>query len=158
MTDLTASETVLQALEAALRLQADAGLLPDVMRNEPLLARMIEFRGLRCSVNLVDGTAGPADIELGAGRGDVDGYDLELRPRVEWIVEGPDKTVRRRVLSDGMKAIYAAVRSLIDSDPPVVNDAEVEACDFSDHAVAGLADVNGVEMALVLLVQSDQPF
>jgi len=157
MSDLVTIEAVLQAFEQALKAQAAAGVLPEVMRNEPLMVRMVTFRGLQCFLNLVDGGGGPSDIELGAGRGG-GVYAIEWRPRVEWVVLGPDKALRRTVLSDGMRAIHAALRDLVDRDPPVIADGEVESCDFSDHAVAGLADINGVEMSLLLSFDSDQPF
>jgi len=157
MSDLVTVEQVLQALELALKAQASAGLVPEPLRNEPLMVRMVEFRGLQCFLNLVDGTGGPADIELGAGRGG-GVYAIEWRPRVEWVVLGADKARRREVLSHGMRAIHAALRDLVDRDPPIITDGEIESCDFSDHAVAGLADANGVEMSLVLSFDSDQPF
>ena len=174
---MTRTERALQALVASLAaISAEANSpLPEILRNEDLATRMDENSGagVRRFLNVWDGDGGPSDETLGADTVDEinDGddapgaYDIEHRPRIEWIVEGSTASAREQAFDDGLRAIHDVLRgAVVAGDRQYLGGAVdwsgIESITRSGSGLTtdGLANVKACEITALLEFTSPRPF
>ncbi len=171
---ITRTELALQALIVALEAKAagDGPALPQIWRNEDVFARMeAAGDGVHRFLNVWDGEVAVSAEALGADLvNEIDdeepgagAYDIELRPRIDWICVGGAQADRDAAFDRGLIAIHDAVRGAIVDGARVylegrVDQATIERIARSGLATDGLAGVKACEITPLLQFTSHRPF
>lgn len=179
---MTRTERALRALVAALQAAADvegSSLPAEILRNEDLLARMDESQGdgVRRYLNVWDGDGVVSDEMLGADTVDAidddedddpavpGAYEIEHRPRIEWVCEGGAQEVREAAFDAGLRAIHDVLRgAVVEGEWQYLGGAvdwsgiESIARAGSGLVTDGLANVKACEVVPLLEFTSARPF
>src|SRR4051812_30090103 len=107
---MTRTEQGIQAFVAALLAQSQiaGAVLPAPMRNNALPARLVATAGdFETYLNVWDGDGDVQDETLGADdAGQADGYNIEHRVSIEWVVARGTDDERRAAFDAGLIAIH----------------------------------------------------
>lgn len=162
---MTRTEEVIQAYLAALALQAFPGGVI-ATRNQALPARLLQpvAGGLQYYLNVWDGDGTVIDETLGADDPSVtDGYEIEQRPLVEWIVAGGPDADRETAFDNGLIALHDAVKRDVGTGlylAGAVNLAAIEKITRSGKGLVtdGLPNIKAAEITPLLTFTSSRPF
>lgn len=179
---MTRTERALRALVAALQAKADmegSNLPATILRNEDLLSRMDESQGdgVRRYCNVWDGDGTVSEETLGADLveaidddADTDAaingaYEIEHRPRIEWICEGGAADKREAAFDAGLREIHDALRAVTTEAGRqwlggAVDWSGIEAINRAGSGLVtdGLANVKACEIVPLLEFTSARPF
>lgn len=178
---MTRTERAIRALVSALvaKAEAEGSSLPEILRNEDLLARMDETAGdgVRRYLNVWDGDGEVSAETLGADLVDAidddadsdaaigGAYDIEHRARIEWICEGGTPEAREAAFDAGLREIHDAVRAtVIEGDRQwlggAVDWSGIEAVTRAGSGLVtdGLANVKACEITVLMEFTSARPF
>jgi hypothetical protein len=166
---MSRTQEALDALNTAIAAKAaeSSSPLSPPLRNEALPARLFQpvAGGPQKFLNVWDGEGEPdPDGEtLGAeDPGVSDGYAIEHRAKIEWVVAGGTEATRRAAFDAGLIALHDAVKRGNDGTylGGVVNMVAFERVARAGQGLVtdGLPNVLAAEITVLLTFTSDRPF
>lgn len=165
---MTRTEEVLQALVAALLAQSVllSPALPVPKRNEALPSRLFQPApgASETYLNVWDGDGSPSGETLGADDPGVsDGYEIEHRASVEWVVAGGADADREAAFDAGLMAIHDAVKRGNDGSylGGAVSMSAIDKIARSGGkglVTDGLPNIKAADVTVLLTFTSSRPF
>jgi hypothetical protein len=165
----TRTEESLQALVAAVLAQSlvEDAALPTPKRNEALPARLMQPAAGEPEkyLNIWDGDGAPTDETLGADDASQDdGYQIEHRATIEWVVAGGADADREALFDAGLEQLHAACKR--DADTGLYLEgvvsmaaiAEIRRSGGKGLVTDGLPNIKAAEITILLTFTSSRPF
>lgn len=152
MTEVSKTELALQALLAALTGPLLAAGFPEPMRNETLDVLLENIgEGTGCVINVIDGNGDVPSETMGAYVSE-DGYEIEHRAEIEFLLADADADQRDKKFDIGLVTIADAIKAALGGAEPhtlggAVSDAQlVSPIERSNPRTDGLP---GIKYALI---------
>ncbi|HRF08495.1 MAG TPA: hypothetical protein PL193_07615 [Xanthobacteraceae bacterium] len=161
---MTAWRQAVHALHSALTVksQESGSDICAPLLNELLPERLEAFGsdGLEMFLNVLNGAKSAEDSAEFIGAelpGAVDGFDIVWHARVELIVGGLDQPTRQAAFDLALDAIDAAL-ALDRTLGGKVTHARILQPDMTDHAAAGMDNIDGADITVELQFTSSKPY